>query len=56
LGQGTLVRLTEAQRDLTTAQSRLALALVSLRMAWENLKTATGLILSDHGTDPNQRL
>jgi outer membrane protein TolC len=55
-GQGTLVRLTEAQRDLTTAQSRLALALVSLRMAWENLKTATGLILSDHGTDPNQRL
>lgn len=41
-GQGSLVRLNEAQRDLVTAQSRLALALVSLRQAWQNLKSATG--------------
>lgn len=41
-GQISLVRLNEAQRDLTTAQGRLALALVSLRQAWHNLRTATG--------------
>jgi outer membrane protein len=45
-GQGTLVRLNEAQRDLVTAQSRLALALVSLRQAWQTLESATGRILS----------
>lgn len=45
-GQGTLVRLNEAQRDLVTAQSRLALALVSLRQAWQTLDSATGRILS----------
>lgn len=45
-GQGTLVRLNEAQRDLITAQSRLALALVSLRQAWQNVESATGRILS----------
>ncbi|MFH0730738.1 MAG: TolC family protein [Pseudomonadota bacterium] len=44
-GQGTLVRLNEAQRDLVTAQSRLALALVSLRQAWQTLETATGRIM-----------
>jgi outer membrane protein TolC len=43
-GQGSLVRLNEAQRDLVTAQARLALALVSLRLAWHNLKTTTGEI------------
>jgi len=44
-GQTSLVRLNEAQRDLTTAQSRLALALVGLRLAWQNLDAATGKIL-----------
>jgi outer membrane protein TolC len=44
-GEASLVRLNEAQRDLTKAQSRLALALVSLRQAWENLKAATAEIL-----------
>ena len=44
-GQISLVRLNEAQRDLTNAQSRLALALVGLRLAWQNLDAATGKIL-----------
>ena len=47
-GQGSLVRLNEAQRDLVTAQSRLALALVSLRLAWQNLLATTGEILVSH--------
>lgn len=41
-GQGSLVRLNEAQRDLIEAQSRLALARVALRLAWHDLRTATG--------------
>jgi outer membrane protein TolC len=41
-GQASLVRLNEAQRDLTTAQSQLVLALVSLRQTWENLRAVTG--------------
>lgn len=44
-GQASLVRLNEAQRDLVTAQSRLALALATLRQAWFNLETDTGHIL-----------
>jgi outer membrane protein TolC len=44
-GLGSLVRLNEAQRDLISAQRRLALALVSLRQAWHNLETDTGRIL-----------
>lgn len=44
-GQVSLVRLNEAQRDLTTARSRLALALASLQQAWFNLETDTGRIL-----------
>jgi len=44
-GQGSLVRLNEAQRDLITAKSRLALALVGLHRAWSGLETATGSIL-----------
>lgn len=44
-GQGSLVRLNQAQRDLITAQGRLALALVSLRQAWDDLRTETGEIL-----------
>ncbi|MBW1806020.1 MAG: TolC family protein, partial [Deltaproteobacteria bacterium] len=41
-GQTSLVRLNEAQRNLITAQSRLALALVSMRQAWQNLEASTG--------------
>ena len=48
-GQASLVRLNEAQRDLTAAQSNLALALVSLRQAWMELKTRTGSILATYG-------
>ena len=45
VGQGSLVRLNEAQRDLTTAESRLAQALVALRQARHDLDTDTGYIL-----------
>lgn len=44
-GQVSLVRLNEAQRDLVTAQGRLALTLATLRQAWYNLQTDTGYIL-----------
>jgi outer membrane protein TolC len=40
-GQSSLVRLNEAQRNLTQAQSRLAFARLSLRFAWATLHTAT---------------
>jgi outer membrane protein TolC len=40
-GQSSLVRLNEAQRNLTQAQSRLAFARLSLRYAWATLYTAT---------------
>ena len=46
-GQASLVRLNEAQRDLVTAQSSLALSLASLRQAWENLKASTAQILPE---------
>jgi len=49
-GQGSLVRLNEAQKDLTTAQSNLVLALVGLRQAWVELETRTGNILATYGT------
>ena len=45
-GQASLVRLNEAQRDLVAAQGNLALSLVSMRQAWENLRADTGEILS----------
>jgi outer membrane protein TolC len=48
-GQGSLVRLNEAQRDVTTTQSNLALALVALRQAWVELETRTGNILVTYG-------
>jgi TolC family type I secretion outer membrane protein len=48
-GQGSLVRLNEAQRDLNTAQSRLALALVSLRQAWYGLQSETGALAAALG-------
>lgn len=41
-GQGSLVRLNEAQRDLTSAQGKLALAKVALRQAWVELETRSG--------------
>jgi outer membrane protein TolC len=44
-GVGSLVRLNEAQRDLTVAQGRLVLARVALREAWYQLQTTTGAIL-----------
>ena len=44
-GQASLVRLNSAQNDLTAAQGQLAFALVSLRMAWQNMDTATSEIL-----------
>jgi outer membrane protein TolC len=43
-GVGSLVRLNEAQRDLTAAQVRLATAQVALRQAWYDLWSATGQI------------
>jgi outer membrane protein TolC len=50
-GQGSLVRLNEAQRDLVNARAQLALALVSLRTAHVSLQAATGEILSVYATD-----
>jgi outer membrane protein len=45
-GQGSLVRLNEAQRDLTNAQGQLALAMVALRQAWIELETRSGPVPS----------
>ena len=44
-GQESLVRLNEAQRDLVQARARLALARVSLRQTWHDLRTATAKTL-----------
>ena len=44
-GQGSLVRLNQAQRDLTSQQASLALARVSLFQSWTDLHTATAMIL-----------
>jgi outer membrane protein TolC len=49
-GQASLVRLNEAQRNLTQAQGRLALARVGLRQALKNLDASTGRILLAFGT------
>ena len=46
VGQESLVRLNEAQRDLNQAMARLASARVSLRQAWYNLRTAAGLTVA----------
>lgn len=46
-GQASLVRLNEAQRNLTQARGRLALARVALRQSWERLEAATGRNLLD---------
>jgi outer membrane protein TolC len=50
-GVTSLVRLNEAQRDLTTAQGRLALALAALHQAWYNVETNTGEILETFTPD-----
>jgi len=47
-GKEMLVRLNQAQRDLVEAQTRLALARVSLLQAWEDLRSATGETLARH--------
>lgn len=44
-GQASLVRLNEAQRNLTQARGRLALARVGLRQALKNLSASTARIL-----------
>jgi len=44
-GQAPVTRLNQAQRDLIAAQARLALARVSLRLAWHDLDVATASIL-----------
>jgi outer membrane protein len=46
-GVGSLVRLNEAQRDLTAAQVQLALAQTTLHQAWYDLWSATGQILTE---------
>ena len=51
-GQGSLVRLNEAQRDLTTARSRLAVARVSLRQSWYDLKAQTGQLVENLTESP----
>lgn len=43
-GQSSLVRLNEAQRDMTSAQGQLALALVSFHQARFDLESALGTI------------
>ncbi len=45
-GQTSLVRLNEAQRDLIGAEARLALALVSLGRARQEVEAATGEIIA----------
>ncbi len=49
-GQVSLVRLNEAQRNLSAARARLALALVSMRLAWHNLEVETGRVLVTYQT------
>ena len=49
-GVGSLVRLNEAQRDLTRAQVGLAVSRTALRQAWYDLKSVSGEIATsfDH--------
>jgi outer membrane protein len=53
-GVGSLVRLNEAQRDLTVSQAQLALSRVALRLAWYDLQTATGQILEAFAPEGGQ--
>ncbi len=50
-GQGSLVRLNEAQRDLIAQRSRLAVSRVGLKQSVHDLRTATGQTLGEAGTD-----
>jgi outer membrane protein TolC len=43
-GTTSLVRLNEAQKELTTTQSRLALGLATLRQAWYSLRAEAGTL------------
>ena len=45
-GQTSLVRLNQAQRDLTSTQAQLASARVGLRLAAHGIETATGEIIA----------
>lgn len=51
-GQGSLVRLNEAQRDLTAAEASLAQARVGVRRAMHRLQTATARTLAEHIEEP----
>ncbi len=50
-GLVSLALLNQAQRDLVEAQATLALARVSLRAAWHNLRTATGETIAEAHTE-----
>ncbi|MHC5112003.1 MAG: TolC family protein [Planctomycetota bacterium] len=55
-GKETLNRLNEAQRDFVAAQANLALARISLRQAWTDLRSAAGKYVNngDKETDAPQ--
>lgn len=46
-GKTSLVSLNEVQNTLTETRQRIALSLISLRQAWYELKTSTGMIQAD---------
>ena len=48
IGSGSLVMLNAAQLDLVGAQNRLALSLVSKKLAQHNLDTSTGKTVSSN--------
>ena len=50
-GQDPLALLNQAQRDLVSAQSSLAIARVSLFLAWHNIRTATAETLEPYLED-----
>ncbi len=50
-GQDPLALLNQAQRDLVSAQSSLAIARVSLFLAWHNIRTATAETLEPYVED-----
>jgi outer membrane protein TolC len=51
-GQGSLVRLNEAQRDLTNAEANLAQARVGVHRALHQFQTATGETLAEYFVEP----
>lgn len=54
-GEASLVRLNEAQRDLTTTYGRLAQALVAYHLAQQQLMAATGRNLDDFAPPAGER-